>query len=341
MKKSTIIISALACVICAASCSAFDDFTGTGKASRKNAGTRSDEQSVVVELSDVKDFIYLRSLHAVSHSVFVKDSNYFYSEAVLLKKYYEANDVSITAYPDEELPRIFIANYADHWEAISSNKRTPAVVARGWGNLDMSTADSETVNALQALADDIKALDEIVDAIPDEDQYRSEWSSVSIMKKDISNSLDGLDIDEMVGPDANASPLTVQYYIVLDIPEDSIPAPIADTLWVNDETGDVTSSIGMKVVPRDTTDHPVPGHYKSQKGNGVAVWHAPLENHTRLCGVSYSLIYRYVPVYYSDWLEMANSGCCPYAALMTSRYDAIFKEAGDDVWVIDSSQWFK
>lgn len=85
---------------------------------------------------------------------------------------------SVKPFPSSDNPALYIINYLDCWEAISSDKRIPAVIANGRGELSVEDESNKSLVWLYSLSEEIRVLKTSNDLPKDSDRYLMFWKLI-------------------------------------------------------------------------------------------------------------------------------------------------------------------
>ena len=141
-------------------------------------------------------------------------------------KRFPANGTVVKAYPDNEIPSVYILNYPiGYWEVVSADKRTEIVLASGKGIFDWDDENDNMTGWVKVLANEIGALRNYSGPVRNAEAQYNNWNSVISAGKFVKEK---------------------EYFSNTFFNVSSIsPEVIAPTRSGN-----------------DTTYHPVPGHYQ-------------------------------------------------------------------------------
>jgi len=93
------------------------------------------------------------------------------------QKYFNPSEVEVTPYPDDINPSIYILNYKDSWEIISSDKRTDIVLASGKGSFAMDMDNRALTECIKDLAAEVAALHSYSGEIKNALNHYTEWTN--------------------------------------------------------------------------------------------------------------------------------------------------------------------
>ena len=167
------------------SCSNSDLFSDSRQTdSNKSCLTKSDMASFKVNEEDINAYIRFKSLLSKDDSFEVK---------------------SVFPFPSEDKPFLYVINYSDSWEIISSDKRTAAVISSGEGEFDPHTENESMISWINYLGETVYVLSETNQIPKNGEDYIQFW-----------NLLRSIDIkpDTRSGPDTLNHPVPGHYELL-------------------------------------------------------------------------------------------------------------------------------
>lgn len=146
-------IIAVACTVLLASCTA-NDLSDADSSSVNADGTRSlsemKPEEFRVSASDIHYYVLSKAAGHCPNIIDDKPSDPL--------DCYDPDLVTVIPYPDNENPSVFIVNYPDYWEAVSTDKRTVPVLATGKGSFSMEDTNANLVGCIRDLASEVAFL---------------------------------------------------------------------------------------------------------------------------------------------------------------------------------------
>ena len=92
---------------------------------------------------------------------------------------FKMREVSVTAYPDNNNPLIYIINYPNNrWEVLSGDKRTVPVLAAGRGQFDMKGFNTNEIGWIKTMAENVKALRTYSEPVKDQEIHLESWCTM-------------------------------------------------------------------------------------------------------------------------------------------------------------------
>jgi len=90
---------------------------------------------------------------------------------------------SVTPYPNDENTGVYVINYYGYWELLSSDKRTPAVIATASGEFDTNMENENFMAWINSISEEIKSLRLTDKTSQDAEKYVDFWKYITCDKE--------------------------------------------------------------------------------------------------------------------------------------------------------------